>query len=650
MQLAFTGFLAGGIALLIPIVLHLIKQKPTQRVAFPSLRFLKTTLAQRAARNKFRKRIILLLRCLCLLGLIFAFCWPFLERFSKEPEEVTIVLWDHSFSMHALPYAKELRRKCIEKLDLASPEHPMLLGVVSEKVEWSERFTGSAQELRVAFESLAPGEGSSSFDNALRLADARLSAMPGKVKTIVLITDQQAQPWKTIQTEKKLSPGVKLSVITPQNAGFINAAITQVSAQKPYGGPGTEVTLDVHVSNFSDTHLKGSLLSFLEGKEVTVQSVELPAYSQRVHSVKLKGQKNLHAGEVRLVVEDDLVVDNTRWFSLNPALYPSVYVNRSAVGSVDFLELAFNPSPSSISTAWKMWPDKFSAEAMSQADLLIVRDGFSLHTRTGEQFLKAIEQGGSAVIYWSDTPETRNLLLQFGISAALLPNERTTEFGFIDFDHPVFKPFLEAQVGSFFNILFFSPPTLIVPEDAQVIATYKDGPPALVELAVGKGRLLIVAIGEERRHTNWPSHATYLPFWREVLSYCKKMSPTDRPQEVSSSPLYIPELIQARSVEHGEIIPVDTFRLPVSQSGNYKLIIGNTSRILSVNVPAIESDPAQLPREFNFSEISSSEKADSHESAPLQPMDQGKSYWYELFILAALAALGELLLANRTVL
>jgi hypothetical protein len=103
MALAFAGFLAGLAALSVPIILHFLRHKPTKNTPFPALRFLKATLARRAARNKLRKWLVLLLRCLCLVALVLAFCMPYIARFAQQPDEATVVLWDNSFSMQAAP-------------------------------------------------------------------------------------------------------------------------------------------------------------------------------------------------------------------------------------------------------------------------------------------------------------------------------------------------------------------------------------------------------------------------------------------------------------------------------------------------------------------------------------------------------------------
>ncbi|MDD3276473.1 MAG: BatA domain-containing protein, partial [Kiritimatiellales bacterium] len=647
MELAFAGFLAGLAALAVPILLHLLKKNPTQQTPFPSLHFLRVTLARRSANNTLRKRLVLLLRCLCLLALVLAFCRPYLPRFAKQPETVTVVLWDHSFSMQAAPYRDFLYRECLRQLDRACAEDPMLLGLVSKDVAWSGEFTGKANDLRAFFELQKEGEGSSSFETALRLADSLLLTMPGKAKKIILITDRQTLPWKATSMGKKLSPGIELDIITPPAGGFINAAVTAASPQKPYAGANSRIAADVTLRNFSDVFLPGVLICLLDGQETGRHPVVLPPHSIITRTMECTGSKPQHGVEIRLDVADQLPIDNSFWLALNTTPLPTICAGPLPSGDTDFLQMAFNPMPSASSVNWIEWNPNLSLEKIAQADLFVVRDGFSLNTEIGQCFLKKIQQGGSAVLLWNNAPNMRNLLLQFGVAADLIPKEQTQELDFIDFDHPVFKPFLNAQVGGLFNILFFSPPVLTLPGDAQILAAYQDGSPAIAELAAGKGRLIVIASGMDRRHTDWPTRASYLPFWRELFDYCKKEQRKEQPLQVSSTPLFIPGLQRAQALSSGEPILLEPSRLPAEKSGNYLVYIDEVPRIVSINVPPEESDPAQLETSFDHKTLMSTEPVQK-EFDVTQPVDQGSSFWFALFIVATLAALGEMLLANRT--
>ena len=73
-------FLAGLSALAIPVLIHLINREKKVVVQFPSLMFLHKIPYKSVRRQKIRHLLLLILRCLALLLLAFAFARPFLNR------------------------------------------------------------------------------------------------------------------------------------------------------------------------------------------------------------------------------------------------------------------------------------------------------------------------------------------------------------------------------------------------------------------------------------------------------------------------------------------------------------------------------------------------------------------------------------------
>ncbi|MCB1228212.1 MAG: BatA domain-containing protein, partial [Verrucomicrobiales bacterium] len=77
MNWLFPLYLAGGLAVLAPILLHLRKQPPKRKVVFPGVMFLQETAMRSTTRRRVEQWLLLLLRCLLLvlLALIFARPW-----------------------------------------------------------------------------------------------------------------------------------------------------------------------------------------------------------------------------------------------------------------------------------------------------------------------------------------------------------------------------------------------------------------------------------------------------------------------------------------------------------------------------------------------------------------------------------------------
>src|SRR5262249_47827104 len=114
----------------------------------------------------------------------------------------------------------------------------------------------------------------------------------------------------------------------------------------------------------------------------------------------------------------------------------------------------------------------------------------------------------SALRDWIAGGKTALLLLAGDQSAPMLAGllglpdvqipEATGDYallGDIDFKHPIFAPFDDPHYSHFTPIHFWKHRRWDIPAslNAAVLAKFDDGSPALAQVAVGKGRLLVLA-------------------------------------------------------------------------------------------------------------------------------------------------------------
>ncbi len=73
-------FLLAGLAIAIPVAIHLFDLRRFRRVVFPATRFLKESVLRSRRQSRLRERLLLLLRCLFLITLSLAFAQPLWNR------------------------------------------------------------------------------------------------------------------------------------------------------------------------------------------------------------------------------------------------------------------------------------------------------------------------------------------------------------------------------------------------------------------------------------------------------------------------------------------------------------------------------------------------------------------------------------------
>lgn len=112
-------FLLAGLALAIPILIHLFNLRRYKTVYFPHTRFLKNIQLQSQKQSQLRYKLLLSLRLLFLASLILAFAQPFLNSSNKKTgNALNIIYLDNSASMTAKKGARTLLEIAKEKAEI----------------------------------------------------------------------------------------------------------------------------------------------------------------------------------------------------------------------------------------------------------------------------------------------------------------------------------------------------------------------------------------------------------------------------------------------------------------------------------------------------------------------------------------------------
>ncbi len=118
-------YVLGGLAVALPILLHLIRQRPKDEQLFSSLLFLKPTPPRLTKRSRLDQWPLLLLRVLAILGLAFAFARPFVREAEVaallQPSKHLAILIDTSASMSQPAVWAQAIAKAKEALQTVAP-------------------------------------------------------------------------------------------------------------------------------------------------------------------------------------------------------------------------------------------------------------------------------------------------------------------------------------------------------------------------------------------------------------------------------------------------------------------------------------------------------------------------------------------------
>jgi len=88
-----------------------------------------------------------------------------------------------------------------------------------------------------------------------------------------------------------------------------------------------------------------------------------------------------------------------------------------------------------------------------------------------------------------------------------------------DVKHPIFAAFSDPQLGDLTRLAFSACTRVQAAPDADVIAAFRDGTPAVVERRLGKGSIVWCAVAADRTWSDWTSSRLYLPLVYQLIGY-----------------------------------------------------------------------------------------------------------------------------------
>jgi hypothetical protein len=193
-SLIHTGFLAAGLAVAVPIVIHLLFRQKTRTLVIGSMRFLHQVVREHRRRRRVRQWILLALRMLAVLLLALLFARPYRdESYRRGFQEEVVVLIDRSASMQARQGLGETAfsravagaREELKRLDENVIVHVALCDAAKIQEIPFARNTGD--QLATA----TPTDAATDYNLALAWAGDVLAGSSRSRRRIVLVSDLQ---------------------------------------------------------------------------------------------------------------------------------------------------------------------------------------------------------------------------------------------------------------------------------------------------------------------------------------------------------------------------------------------------------------------------------------------------------------------------
>lgn len=538
-------YILGALAIAGPIIVHLIRRTPKGEIPFSSLMFLAPTPPRLTRRSRLDNIFLLLLRASVLGLLALAFARPFLrETASLNLADVErrrdLVLIDTSASLRRgdlWPKAKALAEAAITAArpgdQLAvyafdATSKPLLTFGESLTLDPSKRLAiakARLDALEPSWASTNLGQGLVDAVGAVEdVADA--SEKAGRMPRRIILVSDLAQGSKldaigNFEWPSDVTLELKTVVEPNSNAGLqFVAESTETTAAE------AAKELRVRISNDPGSRSEGFQVVGLDAKGNEVgQPVD--AYVPPGESRVVKVPRMPELTTLRLK-GDKFPFDNTLYFASQPrseatVLFVGDDLAEDAEGLFYYLARVFEDTPRrTVKVVSKKLTDPLTLEA-PRVEPLVVLSGETT-AESASKLRKYAEAGGTVLEILAKPGQSSTLATLAGASTpveiAEAPGGRDAMLADINFNHELFKSLSGAQFNDFTKIRFWKHRQIdpkAMGDSAQVLARFEGGDPAVVELPVGQGRLVVLSSGWKPVDSQLGRSSKFVPLMAAML-------------------------------------------------------------------------------------------------------------------------------------
>jgi hypothetical protein len=659
-------FLAlAGLA--IPVLLHLTQREKKQIVHFPSLMFVRRIPYQSVRRRKIHNWLLLMVRLAALAMIILAFARPLIQREDVTPigagAREVVVLLDNSYSMGFGDHWDRAVAAARAEFGKLSASDRGSLVLFSAGADIQLRSTSERDRLNAALATAKPGAGATRFSPALKVAGSVVAESSLPRREVVIISDFQRGGWRG-EEGARLPQGVTLTPIAIQGAADRpNLSVTGLSLPRSTFSNQERLTVTAVVTNRTERPVSNSTIALetaglpVANKPLTVE----PGGSASVTFDPVTISSKNFKGTVRLAA-DALATDN----AFNFVVSPSEPVRLTIVdrGNADlYLSRALSIGDAPRFEAVSRQADAVSDEDLKRSAVVVLND-VSVSAGLARRLAKYVEQGGGLFVAAGPRatwPQDVDLLP----AAIGNPVDRTRgdsgRIGSLEYGHPVFEPFRAPRSGDFSAVPVYGYRNLTAAKDAQVLARFDAGSPAVAERRSGSGRVLIWGSTLDVTWTDLPQKSVFLPFVHRAVRHLAGYA---APQPW----LTVGQVLDASAAPRGAstqrvVLTPSGRRLPIEDEGSDVVELaehgfyelrgdGNQSvTVVAVNVDPAEADLTPIdPKEIVAAATGGASGEGSQPNAvPLTPEAKEKNqrlWWY--LLVAGILLLGvDTLVSNR---
>jgi Aerotolerance regulator N-terminal/von Willebrand factor type A domain len=515
-------FLAGAVAVGLPVWLHLLRKHKSQPLPFSSLMFFEQHTQSSIKHRRLRYLLLFALRTALILLLVLAFAHPYTQQRVlplQRSNEVTVLAIDNSLSMRAAGRLDEAKREAKSLIGGLRPGERAQVLAFGSRVQVTSEVTDDHATLINGVNAVETSDARTSYAELARAlrSIAQSIHLPLHVH---LYSDMQQSGMPTNFNDLRLNADVRLEPHPLLKKADANFAVENVVApQRVYDAKKTRVL--VTVAGFNNSKSTHNVSLALNGRTVETKPVEVPENGRATAEfLSLDVPYGRNKGEVKIDSGDALPADDTFFFSverLDPRHALFVHEADNARGLLYFKaaleasgQSAFEIDPATVEQTTNLNPQKYAFVVLS--DVGALPGGFENELRS------YVRGGGSVLIALGHMAAVNNKVPVSddhveGTHYAGREGAMYQTVAWQDTSYPVMLKDDHWDDVKFYQAI------KVAPGSARVVARLTDQTPLLLDQSVGGGHILLFTSTFDNVANDFPLHASFVPFIDRTSRY-----------------------------------------------------------------------------------------------------------------------------------
>src|SRR3984957_3079625 len=266
-------FLAGLVALGLPLYLHLLKRQTTKPKAVSSLRFYESRTQASTRHRRLRYFLLLSLRLL-----ILAFANPFVNRdaVALASNRLVLLVVDNSFSMRAGTRLDDAKAEAMKVLGSKGAARGQIAAFGSQLRLMTQPIEDQPA-LRAAVQAIQPGDGHGNFGELARAVRALAESVHTPIE-LHLFSDMQRSELAATFSDMAMPANVKLVTHAVSTKAQPNWTVESVDAPgQVWGKDAKPVHAGAVIAGYGTPAAQRTVSLVVNGKTTATKTVTVPA-------------------------------------------------------------------------------------------------------------------------------------------------------------------------------------------------------------------------------------------------------------------------------------------------------------------------------------------------------------------------------------